>query len=165
MSTTTPALGAGAGGEVRWHSKIYKAVVTPIYFVTFLLSLYLIDNQYRAQRHNQHEANKRPWLHRLLYQQRSSPYDWVESYQGSSSPQSANTTTHRHGAGTKNADDVSRSTKEASDSWFYHTKQRKLLKMEAADAFALRDSVLFALCFLVVSVGWVLWRMVVWLIA
>ncbi|KAI1756678.1 hypothetical protein F4782DRAFT_483642 [Xylaria castorea] len=158
MSTAAPVLGARVGEKVKWQSKIFNAVVTPLYFVTFLVSLYLIDNQYRAQRHHQHEANERPWLHRFLYRPRSSPYDWVDK----SSPQSADTT-HRQGASNKNADDVPRPTKEAGGAWYYHTKQKKLFKLEAADAFALRDSVLFALCFLVVSVGWVLWRMVIWL--
>ncbi|KAI0859607.1 hypothetical protein F4860DRAFT_482560 [Xylaria cubensis] len=161
MNTAAPALGARVGERVKWQSRIYNAVVTPITFVTFIISLYLIDNEYRAQRHQQHEADERPWLHRFLYRRRSSPYDRV----GQSSLQSANTT-HRHGAaGTKSEDDVSRPAKEAGDAWYYHTKQKKLFKLEAADAFALRDSVLFALCFLVVSVCWVLWRVVVWLIA
>lgn len=138
--------------------------MTPINFVAFLLALYLIDNQYRAQRQDQHEANERPWLHRFLYQQRSSPCDLVGNYEGRSSPQSANIT-HRHGAGTENVGDSPRSTKEAGDPWLSHTIQKKLLRREVADAFALRDSVLLALCILAVSVGWVLWRMVAWLTA
>ncbi|KAI0447412.1 hypothetical protein F4803DRAFT_322087 [Xylaria telfairii] len=164
MSTTAPALGARVGEGVKWRSKIYKAIVTPINFVAFLLALYLIDNQYRAQRQDQHEANERPWLHRFLYQQRSSPCNLVDNYQGPSSPQSANTT-HRHGVGTRNVEDSSRSTKEAGDAWLSHTNQKKLLRREVADAFALRDSVLLALCVLAVLVGWVLWRMVAWLTA
>ncbi|KAI0486252.1 hypothetical protein F4859DRAFT_362462 [Xylaria cf. heliscus] len=164
MNTAAPALGARVGGETQWQSKIYKAVVTPIYFVTFLLSLYFIDNRYRAQRSYQHESNERPWLHRFLFRQLSSPYDDVQNQQGRSlpPPQSANIT-HRYRAGTTGADDDPQST--TKEAWFYHTKQMKLLKLEAADAFALRDSVLFALCMLAVLVGWALWRMVVWLTA
>ncbi|KAI1734476.1 hypothetical protein F4680DRAFT_438025 [Xylaria scruposa] len=164
MNTAAPALGARVGEQVKWQSKIYNTVVTPINFVTFIVSLYLIDNQYRTQRYLQHEADERPWLQRLFYRHRSSPYDRVDSNQGQSLPQSANTT-HRHGAGTKNGDDAPRPVKETGDAWYYHTKQKKLFKLEAADAFALRNLVLLALCFLVFSVGWMLWRVVVWLIA
>ncbi|KAI8954720.1 hypothetical protein F4801DRAFT_446569 [Xylaria longipes] len=164
MSTAASVLGARVGEEIKWRSRVYKAIVTPVNFVTFLVSLYLVDTRYRAQRQNQHEAIERPLLHRFLYRRRYSPYDWVDNHQGRSSPQPANTALH-HGAGTKNAVDTPRSTKDAGGSWFYHTKQKELLKLEAADAFALRDSVLFALCILAVLVSWALWLMVVWLTA
>ncbi|KAI0548294.1 hypothetical protein F4679DRAFT_325514 [Xylaria curta] len=163
MNTAAPALGARVGEQVKWQSKIYNAVVTPINFVTFIVSLYLIDNQYRAQRYFQHEADETLWLHRLFSRQRSSPYDRVDNYQGQPSSPSANAT-HRNGTSNKHADDVPRPAKEAGDAWYYHTKQKKLFKLEAADAFALRNLVLLALCFLIVSVGWVLWWVVVWLI-
>ncbi|KAI0418044.1 hypothetical protein F5X98DRAFT_338747 [Xylaria grammica] len=169
MSPTTPMTRVPSRArtdKVKWQSKIYQAVATPINFVAFLVSLYLIDSRHRAQRYGQHESrasgnNERPWLHRLLYQQRS-PYDWMDSYQGRASPQSAYTTPHHD---VKAKDGASRSIKETRASWFYHTKQKKLLRVEAADAFALRNSVLFALFVLVVFVLWVLWRAVVWLIA
>jgi hypothetical protein len=47
--------------------------------------------------------------------------------------------------------------------WFYHTKQKKLLRLEAEHAFALRNSVLFGLCLLAILAGWLLWRTTVWL--
>lgn len=144
-----------------------QAVMTPINFVTFILSLYLIDSRYRARRHRQHQSNAEsnswmPWLHWLLYRRRPSPYDWVDSYQGQSSLHSQTTTLRREVIVSQASDSSSVSIKETSDSWFYHTKQKKLFRMEAADAFALRNWVLVALCILAVSVGWVLWRTVVW---
>ncbi|KAI0200112.1 hypothetical protein F4808DRAFT_430607 [Astrocystis sublimbata] len=156
MSTTAPSLGAAASETTNWQSKVYKTVVTPINFVTFLLSLYFIDTRNRARRYHQHETNeRRPWLHRLLYQRLSSPYDRIEKHQRRSSPPSV-TTTRGLETSTRNADDAA--TQPTTDAWYYRTKQKKLLKLEAADAFALRDSIIFAMCFLLVSAGWLLWQ-------
>ncbi|KAI0535752.1 hypothetical protein GGR58DRAFT_426038 [Xylaria digitata] len=167
MSTTASAALRARGDEVRWQSKIYQAVMTPINFVAFLVSLYLIDSRYRAQRNRQHEGkasdNKRiPWLHRLLYRQNSSPYDWVGSPQRRLSPQSAHTTP-RHEVDIKNEDKAPRSIKEIGSPWFSHTMQKKLLIMEAADAFGLQNSVLFALFVLAIFIAWVLWQAMMWL--
>ncbi|KAI0409743.1 hypothetical protein F4802DRAFT_593379 [Xylaria palmicola] len=158
MSTTAPPsvpLRARVGGG-KWLSKIYQVVVTPVNFVAFLVSLYLIDNYYRAQRYQQHGGRTndgkggRTWLHKFLYRRVSSPYEWVDGYRGQSSPQPINSTP-RHN------DEARRSAAGADGSWFYHTKQRKLLRAEVADAFALRNSVLFALGILAASTGWALW--------
>lgn len=144
-----------------------QAVVTPINFVTFILSLYFIDSRYRAQRHRQRESsaesnNRMPWLYWLLYRRRPSPYDWVDTYQGQSSLHSQSTALRHEVIVSHPGDSSSVSIKETSDSWFYHTKQKKLFRVEAADAFALRNWVLFALCIIAVSVSWLLWRTVVW---
>ncbi|KAI1356487.1 hypothetical protein F5Y01DRAFT_267522 [Xylaria sp. FL0043] len=172
MNPTTPTtdrpLRARADQAKEQQSKIYQAIATPINFTVFLVSLYLIDTRNRAQRHRQPEgkasdSGQRTWLHWILYRRRGSPYDWVDSYQGQPVSQAAYTTTPRHEVRVK--DVPTGSTRETGDTWFYHTKQKKLLRVEAADAFALRNPVLLVLGVLAVSVGWVLWRMVMWLIA
>ncbi|KAI3342801.1 hypothetical protein F4824DRAFT_120330 [Ustulina deusta] len=146
-----------------------EAIATPINFIAFLVSLYLIDSRNRAQRESKASGNnRRTWLQGLLYRQSSSPYDWVDSYRGRPSPQSAYATTARlHEARVGDEDAApARSTRETGGrAWFYHTKQTKLFRVEAADAFALRNSVLLALGVLAVSVGWVLWRTTMWLAA
>ncbi|KAI1312528.1 hypothetical protein F5Y03DRAFT_240004 [Xylaria venustula] len=150
-STTGRPLQARADGA-RGQSKIYQAIATPINFIAFIVSLYLIDNRNRAQRQRQPENDNsgRTWLHKLLYRQRASPYDWVDSYR----------------VGAKGDDVVPAAPIQAtSNPWFYHTKQKKLLKVEAADAFALRSSVLFAMGVLTVSAAWLLWRAAMWLVA
>ncbi|KAI1423958.1 hypothetical protein F5Y12DRAFT_499764 [Xylaria sp. FL1777] len=164
-NTTTPTTSTplrAKANEARWQSKIYHAVVTPINFITFLVSLYLVDSRNRAQRHRQPDSkasgnNGRTWLRRLLYSQPSSPYDWVDSYQERLSL--------RYEVRLQGEDAAPRATKDTEGPWFYHTKQKKLFRAEAADAFALRNSVLFALGLLAVSVGWVLWRTMMWLAA
>ncbi|KAI0104823.1 hypothetical protein GGR51DRAFT_521373 [Nemania sp. FL0031] len=160
MSASTPITSApsrATANGVSGQSRIYQAIMTPINFVTFIVSLYLIDTHHRAQRYRQHERNAngnkgRPWLHWLLYSQRS-PYEMVNSSQTQVLQQST-TTTIRHETRVGDGD---------SGSWFYQTKQRKLLKVEATEAFALRNSVLFVLCVLAASVTWVFWRTMLWL--
>ncbi|KAI0817493.1 hypothetical protein GGR55DRAFT_21697 [Xylaria sp. FL0064] len=166
-STTDRPLRARTDQARGQQSKIYQAIATPINFIVCLVSLYLIDSRNRAQRHRQPEgkatdSSQRSWLHWLLYRQRGSPYDWVDTYQGQPVSQSAYTTTPRHEVRVK---DVTGSTRETGNTWFYHTKQKKLLRVEAADAFALRNPVLVVLGVLAISVGWVLGRTVMWLTA
>ncbi|KAI3329134.1 hypothetical protein HD806DRAFT_481808 [Xylariaceae sp. AK1471] len=163
-STTTATSRTGTDG-VRWQSKIYQTIVTPINFVAFLLSLYLVDSHYRAQRHRQYKSNaskqdnnRRSWLHRLLYRQPSSPYDWVDEYE-----YQVRLSTSTFPREPRVRDEVTRPLKQVGDPWFYHTKQKKLFRVEAEHAFALRDSVLFGLCVLAILAGWVLWRIIVWL--
>ncbi|KAI1367997.1 hypothetical protein F5Y08DRAFT_296918 [Xylaria arbuscula] len=158
MNATTSS--SARAEEARWQSKIYQAIATPVNFITFLISLYLIDSHNRAQRYHQPESkasgtNQRTWLHKLFHQQTSSPYDWVNSYQEASLPRSAHAAPPRHGArGEKDGE---------AGNWFYRTKQKKLLRAEAANAFAMRDSVLLAMGTLAIFVLWVLWQVVKWL--
>ncbi|KAI0508417.1 hypothetical protein F5B22DRAFT_405227 [Xylaria bambusicola] len=164
-ATTTPTTNISLrarSGELKWPSKIYQAIATPVNFITFLVSLYLVDSRNRAQRYRQPErkirdSSDRTWLSRLLYEQNSSPYEWVDNYQTSSSSQSTHAFPHRNVR-----DKHAESPKEAKN-WFYHTKQKKLLRAEAANAFAVRDSVLFALGTLAIFLLWVLWQTVKWL--
>ncbi|KAI1132091.1 hypothetical protein F5Y10DRAFT_17012 [Nemania abortiva] len=169
MSNTAPKPSAplrAKDSDVRWQSRIYQAFMTPINFVTFIISLYLIDNYHRAQRHRQHESNAnsnngRSWLHWLLYRERSSPYDSIDVHHGRPILQSTTTTLH-HEIRVSDKENIHTSVREAGGSWFYQTKQRKLLRVEATEAFALRNSVLFVLCILIVSAGWGFWRTMVW---
>jgi hypothetical protein len=107
-------------------------IMTPINFVTFLVSLYIVDRQYmdeRVRRHGprhaqapsmQPSASSSSWLQRLLYTPR--PYEWVDRRPAP-----------------PNRDD---------ERYYYHSKQKKLMKMEAADAFALRRPVILGLALL-----------------
>ncbi|KAI1147864.1 hypothetical protein F4825DRAFT_435934 [Nemania diffusa] len=169
MSTTTPTTSAplpASASNMGWQSRIYHAVMTPINFVTFILSLYLIDNHYRAQRHRQRPNSEtsdsgRPWLHWLLFRQRSSPYDLVGGNRERTLLQSTNTTL-RHDIRVRDEDNAHIApVKEAGNSWYYHTKQKKLFKVEVTEAFALRNPVLCALCILFIFISWVLWQTLV----
>ncbi|KAI0013509.1 hypothetical protein F4779DRAFT_564009 [Xylariaceae sp. FL0662B] len=118
------------------QSKLYQAIMTPINFVSFLLSLYLVNYRYdhqRAQGHYHHPSSGYlpQWLFHLLY--RPQPYQWVD-----------------RGPAPPNRDD---------ERWYYHTRQKKLFKMEAADAFELRYTLLLGLCALALAVAWLFYRL------
>lgn len=110
--------------------------MTPINFISFLISLYLVDSHYHDKRLQQHSErySRLPllpsWLDRLLF--RPQPYGWV---------------------GRKGTNDSGR-----QERWYYHTKQKKLMKMEAADAFELSRAVLLGLSIVLLVASWLLWR-------
>ncbi|KAI0164900.1 hypothetical protein GGR57DRAFT_450944 [Xylariaceae sp. FL1272] len=145
--------------KMSWPAKIHQAVMTPINFITFLISLYLVDSHYRAQRERQHRnqnsSGSRPWLHRVLFRARS-PYNWVDDY----GVTPANTASK---ATATTADKTQGRIEADRGHWFYHTNQKKLLRLEAADAFALRDSVFFGLCILALIGILTLLRTSLWL--
>ncbi|OTA92111.1 hypothetical protein M434DRAFT_396662 [Hypoxylon sp. CO27-5] len=118
--------------------------MTPVHFISFLLSLYLVDCHYHDKRIQEHyeRYSRLPswllpaWLDRILF--RPQPYGWVDRRKR----ESANT----GGGGNK-------------ERWYYHTKQKKLMKMEAADAFELQRSIVLGLCVVVLCATWALWRL------
>ncbi|KUI65794.1 hypothetical protein VM1G_11375 [Cytospora mali] len=122
-------------------SAIYHVVVTPIIFVSFLVSLAWVEFQNSLRRSHNHaeEPSGLPlWLHRIVYRQ--TPYKYVKA--NASEPRAPVQTDE----GTR---------------WYYHSKQRKLMKMEADDAFKIRSTVLVVLALLTVATLWAL-RWVVW---
>jgi hypothetical protein len=89
--------------------------MTPINLISFLISLTLIDLQYslkRASIHAYAESRLPTWLHALVYSQR--PYGHIS------------------------ADRSKTGQHTGSEQWHYSTKQKKLLKMEAEQAFRAR---------------------------
>ncbi|KAH6660021.1 hypothetical protein BKA67DRAFT_546536 [Truncatella angustata] len=93
--------------------------MTPINFVTFLVSLYLVDYHFHRKREHAHNdgahSSLPTWLQQVIF--RPQPYSWV----GGKTEAPPN---------------------QQDRNWYYHTKQKKLMKMEAAAAFEIRRSVL-----------------------
>lgn len=88
--------------------------MTPINFVSFLLSLLFVDVQWSAERYHTHAEvpSRLPvWLHGVLY--RPQPYRYPHSKRDDQAPP-----------------------------WHYHSNQRKLMKVEAEEAFRMRNRVL-----------------------
>ncbi|KAH8883939.1 hypothetical protein GQ53DRAFT_752479 [Thozetella sp. PMI_491] len=115
--------------------------MTPIIFVTFLISLVLVDyrnSARRSQYHAEKESRWLPqWLHRLVYRYRRYQYVAV--------------------------DDRSELVRDESTGRpYYHSKQRKLMKMEASEAFEMRGWVVFVLGLVIMCAGWGVWAAVVW---
>ena len=105
-----------------------QLIMTPINFVTFLLSLVLVDLRYALRRKHTHaESTSRlpPWLHTLLYR----PYE----------------------------NDRTKANVATDGRWYYHTKQKKLFKMEADEAFRFRNTMLILVGLLSIGVFAVVW--------
>ncbi|KAI1208080.1 uncharacterized protein F4807DRAFT_164564 [Annulohypoxylon truncatum] len=139
MESKTASRSEASGGK---RSSVFQAILTPIHFVSFLLSLYLVDCHYHAKRIQEHseQYNRLPswaspsWLDRIVFSPQ--PYGWVDRKRRESQRAGPN-----------------------EERWYYHTKQKKLMKMEAADAFELQRSILLGLCAVVLFSLWVLWRL------
>lgn len=103
-------------------------VMTPIIFVSFLVSLALVDLNYSIRRSQFTNGPGRlpGWLHHVLYRPTAS---------GASG---------------------------GSQDGYYHSKQKKLAKMEMADAFEIRGTVVAVLLALCASTGWGAWAAGCW---
>ena len=112
------------------QSAIYKAVMTPVIFVSFLFSLAWVEFRYSVLRSHSHNNNNSSssshsddcrhtwmpaWLHRLVYRRQAYQYVVVHNNE---------------------------TDKGESRHNYYHSMQRKLLKMETDEAFRVRSTVL-----------------------
>lgn len=117
--------------------------MTPVIFVSFLTSLAWVEFRYsirRAHSHSEEPSALPQWLHRIVY--RETPYKYVR----------VDPTKPNAPAG---SDEGTR--------WYYHRKQRKLMEMEADDAFQIRKTVLVVSAVVGVAASWVLWWVVWWI--
>ncbi|KAH8910793.1 hypothetical protein BR93DRAFT_292298 [Coniochaeta sp. PMI_546] len=143
MVTSLPPIAANRGDATsQGQSMLYKAVMTPIIFVTFLASLVLVDLSYSIKRshlHPEEYSSRLPhWLHRIIY--RYQPYQYVQ------------------------VDRDGNPIRDSAYQGFYHSKQRKLMKMEVDDAFQIRGTVLFVMGILAMISAWSLWRLATWML-
>ncbi len=115
--------------------------MTPIIFITFLVSLAVVDYRNSAKRSHYHAEGGSSWLpqwlHRILYRVR--PYQYVT---------------------VDEKDQVVRG--EVAGRPFYHSKQRKLMKMEVAEAFEMRGWAVLVLALASVVIALGLWEVVSW---
>ncbi len=113
-------------------------VVTPVVFVSFIVSMLWIDYRNTVRRSHLHSEDTPhrmpPWLHHLVF--RAQPYGAARA-----------------------ADQPGR---KEDGRWYYHSKQKKLLKMEVADAFEIRTTVLAVLALASAAATWLVWRAAGW---
>lgn len=98
--------------------------MTPINFTSFLFSLVIVDVHYtfmRLRYHAEAPGLLPSWLHRLLF--------CLQRYRDA----------HARGV------DGAAQTRDGSDGWHYHSDQRRLMEMEAEDAFKIQSTVLVVL--------------------
>jgi hypothetical protein len=139
--------------------------MTPLLFISFLLSLALVDLRYSALRGHYHaDADQRSrlprWLHRIIYRYIPYRYVVVDERGRPVSEQAVTPGSPGSPGSVGSAGSPAVAGREAED--YYHSKQRKLMKMEATEAFEIRDSVLLVLGFVGLGILWVAWRAVSW---
>ena len=113
--------------------------MTPVVFITFVVSLTLVGYRNSVARfhyHGQNQSRLPAWLHRLIY--RGRPYEYVV------------------------IDEKGRSVRCPVSPRFYRTKQGELLRMEAARAFEIRTTVLVLLSLLSIASVFGLWSAACW---
>ncbi|KAI0135397.1 hypothetical protein F4814DRAFT_400926 [Daldinia grandis] len=143
MESKTMSRTEAGGAKQSSLYQVIQAIMTPVHFISFLLSLYLVDCHYHDKRIQEHSErySRLPawllpsWLDRLLFSPH--PYGWVDRKKQGAAPGSA---------GNK-------------ERWYYHTKQKKLMKMETADAFEMQRTVLLGLGVVGLFAVWVVWRL------
>ncbi|KAK3394826.1 hypothetical protein B0H63DRAFT_462090 [Podospora didyma] len=142
-SPAVPVSGNQGEARPRIVSALYNLIMTPVVFISFIVSLALVDFWYSVRRSQFHadgmgQGQIPNWLHRLIYRYQRYQYVVVDER---GEPISQEAATNRK---------------------FYHSKQRKLMRMEAADAFELRNSVLVVLAVISLGVAWAAWKVLGW---
>lgn len=143
MSSHVTAQSRADASPKKLSTTVYNLVMTPVIFVSFLTSLAWVEFCYslrRAHSHSEEPSAMPRWLHRIVY--RETPYKYVK----------VDSTKARAPVG---SDEGTR--------WYYHSKQRKLMKMEVDDAFQIRKTVLVVLGLLGVAASWLLGWVIWWI--
>ncbi|KAK4207259.1 hypothetical protein QBC37DRAFT_299100 [Rhypophila decipiens] len=133
--------------------------MTPLIMISFLVSLAIIDLKYSIRRSSFHGDPSPPaswvpsWLERQLCKFR--PYRYIVGCPPCEVRKRNDSEHHQH------------EPEQWNGIWgtsFYRTKQRTLMKMEAADAFEIRTKTLAALVVLSLFLLWCTWRLLSWVV-
>ncbi|CAN8099540.1 unnamed protein product [Discula destructiva] len=144
MSSPSPSTAPNKGEVSTRFSTVYNVVMTPLIFTSFVVSLVWVDFRYSLMRSHSHSdaPSRMPhWLHTIIY--REAPYQYVRV--------------------DRSRPDTAATAESDWKKYHYHSKQRKLMKMEAEDAFRIRGSVLVVLGVVTVAIPCVAWQAVRWL--
>ncbi|CAL3962332.1 unnamed protein product [Diplocarpon coronariae] len=147
--------------ETPKESAISRLVITPLVFLSFLLSLALIDSHNHNLRHSHSPSHAQPTtvlghirqlIHSLIFTEVKDrgPYAYVKS------PASREMEQER---------DASSSSGRANEEpWHWHTKQGKMMRAEMEDAFKLRKWVVIALVGVLFNGVMAVWMLGRWVI-
>ncbi|CZR51006.1 uncharacterized protein PAC_00881 [Phialocephala subalpina] len=160
--TRSPPIISPPPPEAPKESAVVRLFITPITFISFLLSLALIDSNNHHLRTHSHSPSRPPpstflgrlqqFFHSLIFKKvEESPYAYVKSPDAKEG--------ERARSGTRQGKEGEK------EPWHWHTKQRHLMKAEMDDAFKVRKWVLVFMALLglgmaiggTVVVRWCLW--------
>ncbi|KAK7416121.1 hypothetical protein QQX98_005449 [Neonectria punicea] len=127
--SSSPVRGPENGSDdqrPKQPSALYSMIMTPVNLVVFLVSLAIVDLRYTVARANNsyYDVGVPRWLPGWLTERLRR---LVSLFRAQS---------YRH---------LGASAQDLSGDWHYHSKQKKLMKMEAAEAFQLHGTVLAVL--------------------
>ncbi|KAK0119240.1 hypothetical protein ONS95_008094 [Cadophora gregata] len=151
--------------EAPKESAISRLLITPITFVSFLLSLALIDSQnhrLRTKTHSHSPSRTQPTtllghirdsLHGLVYKEvDQGPYAYVRSPNLIVNAREG--LRERSASGSRSPRRSGEREREKAEPWHWHTKQRKMMRAEVEDAFKVRKwVVVFLVLVAVFGVG------------
>lgn len=109
-----------------------QLLIAPITFISFIVSLAIIDNRNASLRHHIHSPSYPPTPGGLFGQVKNTFHSWVYRRQPYAYIKSLAALERE-----KSGDNVKgKAAKE--EPWHWNTKQKKMMKMEVADAFEMR---------------------------
>ncbi|APA06519.1 hypothetical protein sscle_02g012890 [Sclerotinia sclerotiorum 1980 UF-70] len=146
-----PILQAPILPEAPKESAVVRLIIAPITFISFIISLFLIDQRNSSLRINEHSKPRtypntffgrtQEFLHSLVF--KPQPYAYLKSpYRG------------QHAEGDR---------KREEEPWHWHTKQKKMMKMEVSDAFKFRQWVLIGMAVVAVVIGLLILYLANWI--
>ncbi|TVY67362.1 hypothetical protein LSUE1_G009504, partial [Lachnellula suecica] len=111
--------------EAPKESAISRLLIAPLTFLSFLLSLALIDSHNHSLRNTSPPPSRiHSFFHALIFKP-ASPYAYIKSPNGQGNEK-----------------------EREKEPWHWHTKQRKMMKAEMDDAFRIRGYVMVVLAVL-----------------
>lgn len=143
-----------------------KLIMTPLIFISFLVSLAIVDIRNSALRAHYHadpaRSNRLPrWLHRVVY--RYQPYRYVVvDEQGRPLGEKASSPGLGQVDGGVESPGEGMGRRGGDGGDYYRSKQKKLMRMEAAEAFEIRSGVMVVMGVLSLGLWWVSWRVASW---
>ncbi|KAF1945460.1 hypothetical protein EJ02DRAFT_44728 [Clathrospora elynae] len=160
--TPIPARPSSLANELEddQESLLTRIIFTPVLFVSFILSLFLVNYRNRARRAEAHSSQytilkylaPSAWLDPEPYQ---NPHDSTWGHRGSARH------VEPHDAIGPRDDGQSKSGKKKS--WHLNKKIRKIAKMEVGDAFEMRGQIIVAMVAMLLVSSVVLWMGMKWL--
>lgn len=147
-------------------------ILTPILFVSFVVSLFWVNRRNRARRSQAHTTHSSllsslapsTWLDPEPYQD---PTDstWGQRGDAPGHPESYDALSQPKGAGGQSQENNNNNTKKKKKkSWHLNKKIRKVAKLEVSDAFEMRGRVMAMVLFLMLLVAVAIWTVLKWIV-